>query len=76
MRSASVTPGATSSNGGDDLRGGAGNSGGGGNQDFLSVAVHYPWARAISHNKVPYYIKWVDYYYYYLLRAVQRLMGL
>lgn len=26
-------------------------------QDFLSVAVHYPWARAISHNKVPYYIK-------------------
>ena len=28
-------------------------------QDFLSVAVHYPWARAISQNKVPYYIKWV-----------------
>ena len=27
-------------------------------QDFLSVAVHYPWARAISQNKVPYYIKW------------------
>ncbi len=27
------------------------------NQDFLSVAVHYPWARAISQNKVPYYIK-------------------
>ena len=26
------------------------------NQDFLSVAVHYPWARAISQNKVPYYI--------------------
>ena len=26
-------------------------------QDFLSVAVHYPWARAISQNKVPYYIK-------------------
>ncbi|XP_059082484.1 dystrophin-like [Tigriopus californicus] len=25
-------------------------------QDFLSVAVHYPWARAISQNKVPYYI--------------------
>lgn len=26
------------------------------NQDFLSVAVHYPWARATSQNKVPYYI--------------------
>ncbi len=26
-------------------------------QDFLSVAVHYPWARAISQTKVPYYIK-------------------
>ena len=25
-------------------------------QDFLAVAVHYPWARAISQNKVPYYI--------------------
>jgi hypothetical protein len=25
-------------------------------QDFLSVSVHYPWARAISQNKVPYYI--------------------
>ncbi|XP_040580779.1 dystrophin isoform X3 [Lepeophtheirus salmonis] len=25
-------------------------------QDFLSVAVAYPWARAVSHNKVPYYI--------------------
>ncbi len=47
--------------------GGGGGSGGGreagsastGNnqQDFLSVAVHYPWARAISQNKVPYYIK-------------------
>jgi len=28
-------------------------------QDFLAVAVHYPWARAMSQNKVPYYIKWV-----------------
>ena len=27
-------------------------------QDFLSVAVAAPWARAISHNGVPYYIKW------------------
>ena len=26
-------------------------------QDFLSVAVAAPWARAISHNGVPYYIK-------------------
>ena len=26
------------------------------NQDFLSVSVHYPWARATSQNKVPYYI--------------------
>ena len=26
-------------------------------QEFLSVAVQYPWARAISQNKVPYYIK-------------------
>ena len=26
-------------------------------QDFLSIAVQYPWARAISQNKVPYYIK-------------------
>merc|ERR1719510_2453435 len=25
-------------------------------QDFLSVAVHYPWARAVSQHKVPYYI--------------------
>ena len=45
-------------------RGGSGGGSGGGdggggssNQDFLSVAVHYPWARAISQNKVPYYIK-------------------
>ena len=26
-------------------------------QDFLAVAVHYPWARAVSQHKVPYYIK-------------------
>lgn len=26
-------------------------------QDFLAVAVQAPWARAISHNGVPYYIK-------------------
>ena len=30
-------------------------------QDFLSVAVHYPWARAVSQHKVPYYIKYVDF---------------
>lgn len=34
---------------------GAGNGNSG--QEFLSVAVHYPWARALSQNKVPYYIK-------------------
>ena len=27
-------------------------------QDFLSVAVSPPWARAISQNGVPYYIKY------------------
>ena len=26
-------------------------------QDFLAVTVHYPWARAVSQHKVPYYIK-------------------
>eukprot|EP00095_Tigriopus_kingsejongensis_P011403 snap_masked-scaffold68_size422247-processed-gene-3.15 protein:Tk11403 transcript:snap_masked-scaffold68_size422247-processed-gene-3.15-mRNA-1 annotation:"isoforms a c f g h-like" len=31
-------------------------SGGSTSQDFLAVAVHYPWARAISQIKVPYYI--------------------
>ena len=29
-------------------------------QDFLSVAVQAPWARAISQNGVPYYIKYVQ----------------
>ena len=32
-------------------------------QDFLSVAVAAPWARAISHNGVPYYIKSVFWWY-------------
>ena len=26
-------------------------------QDMLSMAAQYPWARAVSQNKVPYYIK-------------------
>ena len=30
-------------------------------QDFLGVAVSPPWARAISQNGVPYYIKYVLY---------------
>ena len=32
-------------------------------QDFLAVAVQAPWARAISQNGVPYYIKYVDFQY-------------
>ncbi len=26
-------------------------------KDPLAVSVHFPWARAVSNNSVPYYIK-------------------
>uniref|UniRef100_A0A803XVI5 Utrophin n=1 Tax=Meleagris gallopavo TaxID=9103 RepID=A0A803XVI5_MELGA len=29
-------------------------------QHFLSTSVQFPWQRSVSHNKVPYYIKFVD----------------
>lgn len=29
------------------------------NHSFLSDSVETPWERAVSHTKVPYYIKWV-----------------
>jgi dystrophin len=29
------------------------------NQGFLSASVEHPWERAITANKVPYYIKYV-----------------
>ena len=50
-----VNPSASAGGGRDGAESTA--SGSNSSQDFLSVAVHYPWARAISQNKVPYYIK-------------------